>query len=138
MESKEPSLSQSSSASNVTEEKPADQAASTEPEHPGRGASPAGDRGGAHDEKPRSEDTTPQPDDSTGEPMSPRATGCEGNPNSESSASSFRELFARAANARYLRHRVPPESERVLSLAEIFGRGDPATQGRVASQSPPL
>ncbi|XP_036891094.1 coiled-coil domain-containing protein 190 isoform X3 [Sturnira hondurensis] len=133
-----PSPSQTSAASDVTEEKPADRAACTEPTHPDLGASPAEDLGGVCDEEARSGDATLQPDHSTGKPMSPRATGCEGNPDSEPSASSLPQLFARAAHARYLRHRVPPESERVLSLPEIFGHGDPATQGRAVSQSPPL
>ncbi|XP_051855105.1 coiled-coil domain-containing protein 190 isoform X2 [Antechinus flavipes] len=33
----------------------------------------------------------------------------------------YLELFAKVKNARYLRHRVRPESERVISIAEIFG-----------------
>ncbi|XP_028613401.1 coiled-coil domain-containing protein 190 [Grammomys surdaster] len=33
----------------------------------------------------------------------------------------FLELFTKAKNAHYLRHRVPPESERLLSIGEIFG-----------------
>ncbi|XP_036609553.1 coiled-coil domain-containing protein 190 [Trichosurus vulpecula] len=33
----------------------------------------------------------------------------------------YLELFAKVKNARYLRHRVPPEFERELSTGEIFG-----------------
>ncbi|XP_007480737.1 coiled-coil domain-containing protein 190 isoform X2 [Monodelphis domestica] len=33
----------------------------------------------------------------------------------------YLELFAKIKNARYLRHRVPPEFERDLSIGEIFG-----------------
>ncbi|XP_043819322.1 coiled-coil domain-containing protein 190 [Dromiciops gliroides] len=33
----------------------------------------------------------------------------------------YLELFAKVKNARYLRHRVPPEFERELSVGEIFG-----------------
>ncbi|XP_044527881.1 coiled-coil domain-containing protein 190 [Gracilinanus agilis] len=33
----------------------------------------------------------------------------------------YLELFAKIKNARYLRHRVPPEFERELSIGEIFG-----------------
>ncbi|KAM5294327.1 coiled-coil domain-containing protein 190 [Glossophaga mutica] len=137
-ESAELSPSRSSAASDVTEEKPGDRATSAEPARPDRGASPAGDLGGVRDEQARSGGTTPQPARSAGEPTSPRATGCEGSPTSEPSAPSFPQLLARAANARYLRHRAPPESERALSLAEIFGHGGPATQGGAASRSPPL
>ncbi|XP_054443580.1 coiled-coil domain-containing protein 190 [Pteronotus mesoamericanus] len=128
-ENKELSPSQSGAASDATEEKPAD---------PERGASPAGGRGGAGGDEARSEDTATRPGHSAGEPTPPRSTRCAGNANGESSAFSFPELFAKAAHAHYLRHRAPPESERLLSLAEIFGHGDPAAQSPVASQSPPL
>ncbi|XP_021496285.1 coiled-coil domain-containing protein 190 [Meriones unguiculatus] len=34
------------------------------------------------------------------------------------------DLYAKVKNAHYLRHRVPPESERLLSVREIFGHSD--------------
>ncbi|XP_045694694.1 coiled-coil domain-containing protein 190 [Phyllostomus hastatus] len=140
VESQEPSPpSPSSAASDAPEGDPAGRATPTEPAHPDPGASPAGDRGGVRGEEAGSGDASRKPDHSAGEPTSPRATGCEGDPSSEASASSLRELFARAAHARYLRLRAPPESERELSLAEIFGhRGPGAPPGRASSQSPPL
>ncbi|XP_053515378.1 coiled-coil domain-containing protein 190 [Artibeus jamaicensis] len=122
-EGREPLPSQSSAASDVREEKPVHQATSPEPARPDLGATPTGDLGGVG---------------SGDAPPSPRATGREGNSDSEAPAPSLPQLLARAANARYLRHRVPPESERVLSLPEIFGHGGPATHGRAASRSPPL
>ncbi|XP_051003763.1 coiled-coil domain-containing protein 190 [Acomys russatus] len=42
----------------------------------------------------------------------------------ECTKSTFLELFTKAKNAHYLRHRVPPESERMLSIREIFGHSD--------------
>ncbi|XP_014384006.1 PREDICTED: coiled-coil domain-containing protein C1orf110 homolog [Myotis brandtii] len=64
---------------------------------------------------PQSQVTSPLPGEM--EPVSPGAP-------------SFREVLARAANAHYLRHRVPPEAERLLSMGEIFGHGGPRTQRR--------
>ncbi|KAM9000572.1 coiled-coil domain-containing protein 190 isoform 3-T5 [Sarcophilus harrisii] len=46
----------------------------------------------------------------------------------------YLELFAKVKNARYLRHRVPPESERVISIGEIFGHKT-CLQPRVGSKS---
>ncbi|XP_004688157.1 PREDICTED: coiled-coil domain-containing protein C1orf110 homolog [Condylura cristata] len=53
-------------------------------------------------------------------PQSPME--CAGN---ESTEPTYLELFMRVRNAHYLRHRVPPESERLLSLREIFGHEEP-------------
>ncbi|XP_016065933.1 PREDICTED: coiled-coil domain-containing protein 190 [Miniopterus natalensis] len=131
--SKEQLLSQSCATSHLTEEKPPDEAMPTGPAD-----LPAGSHGVAHCEEVRSEDTGLQLDLRGGGHMSLGPTECVGNLNRESSVPSFLELFAKAANAHYLRHRVPPESERMLSIGEIFGHGDPSTQSRVASKSPPL
>lgn len=57
----------------------------------------------------------------------PEATGLQ-----SLGAPSFREVLARAAKAHYLRHRVPPEAERLLSMGEIFGHGGLGTPCRVS------
>ncbi|XP_070252311.1 coiled-coil domain-containing protein 190 [Myotis yumanensis] len=108
--SKEQSPPQSQVTSPLAGEMPPDPAAATCSTAPGPGASPAGDRGGALGEA-RPEATGLQPDVSPGAP-------------------SFLEVLARASNAHYLRHRVPPEAERLLCLGEIFGHGGPGTQHR--------
>ncbi|XP_027724101.1 coiled-coil domain-containing protein 190 isoform X2 [Vombatus ursinus] len=46
----------------------------------------------------------------------------------------YLELFAKVKNARYLRHRVPPEFERELSIGEIFGN-ETCLQPREGSES---
>ncbi|XP_074122571.1 coiled-coil domain-containing protein 190 isoform X2 [Sminthopsis crassicaudata] len=46
----------------------------------------------------------------------------------------YLELFAKVKNARYLRHRAPPESERVISIGEIFGHKT-CLEPRVGSKS---
>lgn len=66
--------------------------------------------------------------------------GCKG----ETTKPTFSELFAKAQNAHYLRHRVLPESERLLSIREIFGYRDSSPAGQenivkmVPSKFPPL
>lgn len=117
-------MSQGDADPHAPAEQPAGQAAPADAPAPGPG--PAGDRGEARGEEAGSEDGDPQPGLCEGEQVSPRAPACAGNPSGLALAASFRELSARAANAHYLRHRVPPEFERLLSIAEIFGHGDPA------------
>ncbi|XP_059531078.1 coiled-coil domain-containing protein 190 [Myotis daubentonii] len=112
--SKEQSPPQSQVTSPLAGEMPPDPAAATCSTAPCPGASPAGD--GALGEA-RPEATGLLPDLRAREHVSPGAP-------------SFREVLARAANAHYLRHRVPPEAERVLSMGEIFGHGGPGTQRR--------
>ncbi|XP_036127908.1 coiled-coil domain-containing protein 190 [Molossus molossus] len=135
-DSKEPSMSQGCAPSRVPEEPPADQAAPTDAPDPGPG--PAGGRGEAQGDEAGSEDGNLQPDLRNEEHVSPRAPACAGHLSGQASAASYLELSAKAANAHYLRHRVPPEFERLLSIAEIFGHRDPATQSGPASAPPPL
>lgn len=59
----------------------------------------------------------------------PSSMECAGGFKSESTNLTFLELFAKVKNAHYLRHRVPPESERLLSIGEIFGHGDCSLSG---------
>ncbi|XP_074077974.1 coiled-coil domain-containing protein 190 isoform X2 [Macrotis lagotis] len=49
----------------------------------------------------------------------------------------YLELFAKVKNARYLRHRVRPEFERVLSIEEIFGHESclPPREGNESDES---
>ncbi|XP_007935987.1 coiled-coil domain-containing protein 190 [Orycteropus afer afer] len=54
-------------------------------------------------------------------PPNPKECASVGDVKAEATKSTYLELFAKARNARYLRHRVPPESERLLSTEEIFG-----------------
>ncbi|XP_054568245.1 coiled-coil domain-containing protein 190 [Eptesicus fuscus] len=114
--SEEQSPPQSHVTSHLTGETPPNQAVAPGSTAPGPEASPAGDHGRALGEA-RPEATGLQPGLSAGEHTSP------GTP-------SFREVLARAANAHYLRHRVPPEAERLLSMGEIFGHGGPGTPRR--------
>ncbi|KAM6217250.1 coiled-coil domain-containing protein 190 [Rhynchocyon petersi] len=71
----------------------------------------------------RSTDASLQTDKDTGEeiPTSPIGSISAGNIPEETTSSTYLELYAKVKNARYLRHRVPPESERLLSIGEIFG-----------------
>ncbi|XP_010982728.3 coiled-coil domain-containing protein 190 [Camelus dromedarius] len=87
----------------------------------GPGSSPAGDNGMVCREETRSNDASIRPDHNTGKrnPLDPAE--CAGNFKGEPPLSTYLELFAKARNAHYLRHRVPPESERLLSIREIFG-----------------
>ncbi|XP_066222105.1 coiled-coil domain-containing protein 190 isoform X2 [Saccopteryx leptura] len=127
--SKEEPPSPSCTTPRFTEEKPAFPATRADAADPGPTASPVGGWGAARGDEATPGDTCLQPG------LSP---GCADGPHSQSLVPTFPELFARAAHAHYLRHRVLPESERLLSISEIFGHGDPATQDRPPSQSPPL
>uniref|UniRef100_M3XXB8 Coiled-coil domain containing 190 n=2 Tax=Mustela putorius furo TaxID=9669 RepID=M3XXB8_MUSPF len=145
MKSKEESLSQNYRASHSTAEKPRarekdcqsppkgkdsnkgisvlcqDQDVSINTLDQGPGSSPAGESGKAHIDEAGSKDTSLQPDPNAGRqsPLNPRE--CAGYLKDESVTPTFLELFVKVRNAHYLRHRVPPESERLLSIGEIFG-----------------
>lgn len=73
----------------------------------------------------RSEDTNPMPDLHSGRQMTLSPAECAGNCNGESTEPTYLELFMKVRNAHYIRHRVPPESERLLSIREIFGHQEP-------------
>lgn len=47
-----------------------------------------------------------------------------GSSKGEGTKPTLQDLYAKVKNAHYLRHRVPPESERLLSIREIFGHSD--------------
>ncbi|KAM8812094.1 coiled-coil domain-containing protein 190 [Rhynchonycteris naso] len=100
-----------------------------DPTDPGPTASPAEERGASHEDEAVPGDAHLQPG---------LSAECVEGPHSQSSVPTFPELFARAVHAHYLRHRVPPESERLLSISEIFGHRDPAIQDRLPSRSPLL
>ncbi|XP_032949979.1 coiled-coil domain-containing protein 190 isoform X2 [Rhinolophus ferrumequinum] len=97
---------------------------------PGPGASRAGDSGAAHSDEARSGDASLQPDHSAGDQISPSPLGRAGTLKGASSTATYLELFAKARHAHYLRHRVPPKSERLLSIGEIFGHRGPVPQSR--------
>ncbi|XP_040859200.1 coiled-coil domain-containing protein 190 [Ochotona curzoniae] len=85
------------------------------------GSSPAGDSRMACVNETGSEGANLKPGRNAGKQIPPdpvkHADGFKG----ESTKLTFLELLTKVKNARYLRHRVPPESERLLSVAEIFG-----------------
>ncbi|XP_047413132.1 coiled-coil domain-containing protein 190 isoform X1 [Sciurus carolinensis] len=103
-----------------------------------------GASGMVHLGETRSKDANLKPGGSAAEQIPPSSMECAGGCKGETTKPSFSELFAKAKNAHYLRHRVPLESERLLSIREIFGCGDssPAGQERVVevvpSKFPPL
>ncbi|XP_047560954.1 coiled-coil domain-containing protein 190 isoform X1 [Lutra lutra] len=144
MKSKEESLFQNYRASRFTAEKPRarekdcqsptkgkasskgisvlcqDQDVSINTLDQGPGSSPAGESGKPHIDEAGSKDASLQPDSSAGRqsPLNPRE--CAGYVKDEPVTPTFLELFVKVRNAHYLRHRVPPESERLLSIGEIF------------------
>lgn len=90
---------------------------------PGPGAGPAGDSRGTHGDEARSGAASLRPGLSAGEQVSPSPRGRAGTLKGESSGDTYLALCAKAGRAHYLRHRAPPESERLLSAGEIFGHG---------------
>ena len=145
MKSKRQSLSQNNRTSHFIEEKPQaqekysinplkgkdsnkgisilcqDQDVSTHTIDQGPSSSPAGGSRMAHGDETRSNDANIRPDHATGKQIPLNPMECGGNLKGEPKTSTYLELFAKARNAHYLRHRVPPESERLLSIGEIFG-----------------
>lgn len=108
-----------------------DQVSANTPDQ-GPSCRPRGESRAGHAAESRSNDTDLKPDLSPAE--------CAGNFNGDSTRSTYLELFEKAKNAHYLRHRVPPESERLLSIGEIFGheeslqpRAGAECENRVAS-----
>ncbi|XP_004385838.1 coiled-coil domain-containing protein 190 [Trichechus manatus latirostris] len=71
----------------------------------------------------RSTDANLQSDQDTWKDIPPNSMECTstGNMKGEAMKSTYLELFAKARKAHYLRHRVHPESERLLSTGETFG-----------------
>ncbi|XP_015843262.3 coiled-coil domain-containing protein 190 isoform X1 [Peromyscus maniculatus bairdii] len=87
-------------------------------------SSPAGETGSASADETRSKNAGLKPPGDTGDQNPPSSVECAGSFKGNCTKPTFPELFAKAKNAHYLRHRVPPESERLLSIGEIFGHGD--------------
>nr|XP_008983158.2 coiled-coil domain-containing protein 190 isoform X2 [Callithrix jacchus] len=101
-----------------------DQAVSTNTTEQGPSSSPTSDSGMARADETRSKDVALKPGGNTGKQMPPNHVECAGRFQGEFTKPTFLELLSKARNAHYLRHRVPPESERLLSIAEIFGHGE--------------
>ncbi|XP_024597739.1 coiled-coil domain-containing protein 190, partial [Neophocaena asiaeorientalis asiaeorientalis] len=145
MKSKRQSLSQNHRTSHFIEEKPQaqekysinplkgkdsnkgisllcqDQDVSTHTLDQGPSSSPAGGSRMAHGDETRSNDANKRPDHTTGKQIPLNPMECGGNFKGEPKTSTYSELFAKARNTHYLRHQVPPESERLLSIGEISG-----------------
>ncbi|KAG5215542.1 coiled-coil domain-containing protein 190 isoform X2 [Ovis aries] len=87
----------------------------------GPSSGPAGDGEPAHSDETRSNDAHTRPDHTIAKqtPLDPMEGG--GDFKDKPQTSTYLELFEKARKAHYLRHRTPPESERLLSIAEIFG-----------------
>jgi hypothetical protein len=98
-----------------------DQEVSTNTIEQGPGSSPAGDSRMAQADETGSKDVNPKPSGNGEKETLPHSMECAGSFQGESIKPTFLELFAKAKNAHYIRHRVPPESERLLSIGEIFG-----------------
>ncbi|XP_077012863.1 coiled-coil domain-containing protein 190 isoform X2 [Tamandua tetradactyla] len=148
--------SQNSTAAHFTEERP--QAQNEEPVNPpedahsykgtsrickgqevftnspdqGHGSSPAGDCGMTHADETTSTDANLEPDQDAGGQVPWNPMEWAGSVKAESTKTTYLELFEKVRNAHYIRHRVPPESERLLTTGEIFGHADSAVQGRGA------
>ncbi|NP_001334067.1 coiled-coil domain-containing protein 190 isoform X1 [Mus musculus] len=80
-----------------------------------------GERGSAPANETRSENASQKPRGDADVQNSPSSVDYAGSFKDERTKPSFLELFEKAKNAHYVRHRVPPESERLLSIGEIFG-----------------
>ncbi|XP_057626311.1 coiled-coil domain-containing protein 190 isoform X2 [Chionomys nivalis] len=87
-------------------------------------SSPNGARGSAPAEETKSKNADLKPHEDAGDQNAPCSAECAGSFNDKCRKPTFLELLAKAKEAHYLRHRVPPESERMLSIGEIFGHGD--------------
>lgn len=100
-----------------------DQELSTKTEN-SRVSSPDGERGSASADETRSENANGKPHGDADVQNPPSSMDYTGSFKEECTKPTFLELFEKAKKAHYLRHRVPPESERLLSIGEIFGHGD--------------
>ncbi|XP_059933697.1 coiled-coil domain-containing protein 190 [Mesoplodon densirostris] len=98
-----------------------DQDASTHTLDQDPSSSPAGGSRMAHGNETRSNDANKRPDHTTGKQIPLNPIECGGNFKGEPKTSTYSELYVKARNTHYLRHQVPPESERLLSIGEIFG-----------------
>lgn len=87
-------------------------------------SSPDGVRGSTPADETRSKNADPKPHGNAGDQNTPCSVECAGSFKGKCTKPTFLELLAKAKEANYLRHRVPPESKRMLSIGEIFGHGD--------------
>ncbi|KAM9692959.1 coiled-coil domain-containing protein 190 [Dama dama] len=87
----------------------------------GPSSSPAGGSEPAHGDETRSNDANARPDHTTAKQIPLDPVGGGGDFKDKPQTSTYLELFEKARKAHYLRHRIPPESERLLSIGEIFG-----------------
>ncbi|XP_052056295.1 coiled-coil domain-containing protein 190 [Apodemus sylvaticus] len=87
-------------------------------------SSPDGELGSAFADETQSENANQKPQGDAEVQIPPSSTDDTGSFKGECAKPTFLELFEKAKKAHYLRHRVPPESERLLSIGEIFGHGD--------------
>ncbi|XP_069890300.1 coiled-coil domain-containing protein 190 isoform X1 [Dipodomys merriami] len=99
------------------------QEVSISPVEQNHGSSPAGDTM-THADETRSLNPDPKPGRKASTQILSESMEYAGSFQDESPNPTYMELFAKAKNAHYLRHRVPPESERLLSIGEIFGHGE--------------
>ncbi|XP_038165421.1 coiled-coil domain-containing protein 190 [Arvicola amphibius] len=81
-------------------------------------------RDSAPADETRSKNADPKPHGDAGDQNAPCSAEYAGSFNGKCTKPTFLELLAKAKEAHYLRHRVPPESERMLSIGEIFGHRD--------------
>ncbi|XP_045402545.1 coiled-coil domain-containing protein 190 isoform X1 [Lemur catta] len=100
------------------------QAVSTKSMGQGPGSCPAGESRVSQADGSRSRDASLKPGGNAERQTPPSPMEGAGSFQGEATKPTFLELFAKAKNAHYLRHRVPPESERLLSVGEIFGHGE--------------
>ncbi|XP_034369522.1 coiled-coil domain-containing protein 190 isoform X2 [Arvicanthis niloticus] len=89
-----------------------------------RVSSPDGERRSASTNETRSKNANKKPHGDADVQNLPSSMDYTGSLKDECTKPTFLELFAKAKNAHYLRHRVTPESERLLSIGEIFGHRD--------------
>ncbi|XP_008063012.1 coiled-coil domain-containing protein 190 [Carlito syrichta] len=104
-----------------------DQEVSANNTEQGPSYSPSGDSRMVYADETRSKGATLKPDWNAGKQIPPNLVEGTESFKGEFTQPTFLELFAKAKNAHYLRHRVPPESERLLSIREIFGHGEPSS-----------
>ncbi|XP_021026700.1 coiled-coil domain-containing protein 190 isoform X1 [Mus caroli] len=101
-----------------------DQELSTKKTEDSRVSSQDGERGSIPAVETRSENANQKPHGDADVQNSPSSVDYSGIFKDECTKPTFLELFEKAKNAHYVRHRVPPESERLLSIREIFGHRD--------------
>ena len=94
---------------------------STHPVDGGPSASPAGGGELAHGDETRSNDVNTKPDHTTAKHIPLDPVGGGGDFKDKPQTSTYLELCEKSRKAHYLRHRIPPESERLLSTGQIFG-----------------